>query len=149
MNFKRAVGLSVLAYFASFVIGIAVAVVAGIDVAETQAIPPLMWYAGAIAAIVFAVVFTRWYFRSPTVVPSAKAGFLFGLTMVVTGFVLDVVMLLPLLAHDDPWTPILAYYFNPFFLLTLVFVISATTYVGKHLGSRQQRTSLPANQEIT
>lgn len=129
--------MSVLAYIASLAVGIAVMVVYGIDLGETQAIPPEMWYAGAITAIIFAALFAAWYFRSPKVDASAQEGLKFGLVMIVTGFVLDLVSFLPLLTHEDPYDPILEYYSSPFFWVTLVLVVVAAALTGNFLGAKK------------
>jgi drug/metabolite transporter (DMT)-like permease len=139
MNIKRAIGASVMAYIASFIIGVIVIVVFGIDLGETQEIPPLMWYAGAIASIVFAAGFALWYFRSLKVEPSEKAGLYLGVVMITTGFILDFVTLLPLFTHEDPVGPLLDYYLAPMFWVTLLLVLLATTLTGKYIRSKRIR----------
>lgn len=136
MKIRRAVGISILAYLASLAIGTIVAVVAGIDLAETQAIPPLLWYTGAVVSIIFAVLFARWYFRGDGVLSGAGEGLRFGFVMIATGFVLDFVTFLPLLTHDDPWGSILTYYTDPLFWGTVGLVLVATTLTGRQIASR-------------
>lgn len=138
MNYKRAVGLSVLAYLSSFIVATIVAVAFGINLAETQAIPPLLWYIGAFTAILFAFIFVKLYYRSKKIKPNAKSGLKFGIVMIVTGFALDMVTFLPLFTHEDPLGPILDYYLNPLFWFTLVLILVTTTYTGKHLSTDQQ-----------
>lgn len=140
MNIKRAIGASVLAYLASLVVGIVVAVIFDINLEETEAVPPILWYTGAITAVFFVGVFSFWYFRSPSTTPSASEGFRLGLVMIATGFLLDFITLLPLFTHEDPFGPMLEYYLDPFFLGTLVLVLGVTTLVGRHLGTSRENT---------
>ena len=143
MNIKRAIGASVMAYIASFIVGTLVAVAFGIDLAGTQEIPPLMWYAGAVASIVFSAGAAWWYFRSPSVAPSAKAGLYLGVVMIITGFVLDFITLLPLWTHENPLEPILGYYLAPMFWVTLALVLAATTLTGCVLSSHRVAMNEP------
>jgi hypothetical protein len=142
MNIKRAIGASVMAYVASFIVGTIVAVVFGIDLAETGEVPPLMWYVGAVASMVFAVGAAWWYFRSPAVVPSAKSGLYLGIVMISTGFVLDFITLLPLWTHENPLEPILDYYLAPMFWVSLVLVLAATTLTGTYVYSKKSSASI-------
>lgn len=136
MQIKRAIGASVLTYIASFILGSIFAISAGINLAETQAIPPSMWYLAAVSAIVFAAGFAYWYFRSPKTHPCAKEGLLLGITMIITGFVLDMITFLPLLTHPDPFGPILDYYSSPFFWSTLALILGVTSLTGWWLGKK-------------
>lgn len=131
MNIKRAIGLSILAYIATFVVGALVAVVSGVDLGEIQEAPTILWVTGALVSVAFAWAFAWWYFRSPKTIASPRNGLLFGLVMIATGFILDFVTFLPLVTREDPWGSILAYYFNPFFWGTVVLVVITTTLVGK------------------
>jgi len=131
MHLKRAIGISVLAYLASFVVGSVVGVLMGIDFAETQEIPAVMWYVGAVTSVVFSVLFAFWYFRSPKTTSSAKEGVKFGVVMILTGFALDIAAFLPLLRHEDPFGPILAYYGEPFFWISVLLVLAGATLAGK------------------
>ena len=124
-------------YIASFIVGIITAVIFGIDLGQTQEIPPILWYTGAFASVIIASGFAFWYFHSPKVSPGAKAGFSLGVIMIITGFILDFMTLLPLLTHDNPWEPILGYYLAPLFWVTLLLVLLATTLTGKYIASKQ------------
>lgn len=128
--------MSVLAYLGSFIVASIVALTAGINLAETQEIPPMLWYTGAVTAIVFAVAFAFWYYRSPKTKPSVKTGLQFGLVMILTGFALDFITFLPLFTHEDPLGPILDYYLSPFFWVTLILILVATAGVGKYLETK-------------
>jgi hypothetical protein len=137
INLKRAILASIMAYIASLIVGIIVAIGAGINLGETQEIPPLLWYVGSIAAIIFAGVFAFWYFRSPSISPSAKTGLYFGIVMIVTGFTLDLITLLPLLTHENPLEPILGYYLAPMFWVTLLLILATTSLIGKYLAIKK------------
>ncbi len=128
MNIKRAIWMGVLAYLASFFIGIIGAAVLGIDL--TTAVEPSMtlWIWGIVFTIVLMGLFALWYFKTET--PSVKTGLYFGLIAVGVGFVIDAIIIVPfILSSTAPQDP-LAYYLNPLFWLTLVLLVATTTLVG-------------------
>ncbi len=88
-NFKRALGFSVLVYVTTFVIGLVAGILGKVDMSSMENTPDYFWYVGMIVSVVLIAIFTKLYFKSPTVRPSAKSGLMFGLTAVAVSFLLD------------------------------------------------------------
>ena len=139
MNLKRAIGFSVLAYVATFIIGIIAAVSIGLDSAEVEDIPTSMWIVGLISAVVLVKLAAWLYFRSPSVPASGRNGFLFGIIAVITGFVLDIATVLPTGSLNTLWD----YYANMYFWITVVAIIIVTTLLGARLGVKKASGNSP------
>lgn len=125
--------MSILAYIASIIVGIIVAIAANIDTSNSEGIPPLVWYAGSIGSVIFTVLFALWYFHSPKTARNAKEGLKFGVTMIVTGFILDMLTMIPMAVSKQSLDPILTYYLNPWFWLTIILVLAGATITGHYL----------------
>src|SRR3989338_5012842 len=90
-NFKRALGIALVLYVAMFVVGIIAGIVAGVDMSSITNAPDWFWYVGMVSTVVLMCLFAMWYFKTPSVKPSAKSGLFFGLTAVVVSIILDVI----------------------------------------------------------
>jgi magnesium-transporting ATPase (P-type) len=141
MIYKRAIGMSVLAYISSLIVGIIVAVVSGIDLETSQEISPIMWYAGAISSILFAIIFSVWYFKSPKIHSNMKAGLRFGGVMIITGFVLDFITIVPLYVKEKTLEPMFSYYQSPWFWITIILVVFTAGLTGKFLKKSSETNS--------
>ncbi len=120
MNIKRAIGISVAIYLAFFV------------VMSISAL--IMWYVLPFVVILFVCVGAFWYFKSPTVSASARQGFYFGLTILLIGFVLDILSVLPTLSKGDGLLKsLLDYYSQPLFWVMLVLILLVATLTGKKM----------------
>lgn len=91
-NFKRALGVSFVLYFLTFFVGLAVGAMSKQDMSSLNTISESFWYIGMVTAVVLTVVCSLWYFRTSTVVATAKSGLFFGLTTVLLSIVLDTVL---------------------------------------------------------
>lgn len=91
-KFGRAVGISLLLYIATFIVGIVCGVVLGHDMSSMANIPASFWYIGMVAAVILTAVFTLWYFKNSAITPSAKSGAFFGLTAIVLSSALDFIL---------------------------------------------------------
>jgi len=137
MNIKRAIGASLLTYVASILIGLVTMVLFGVSMAETQEIPPLLWYVGAVSSIVLASAFTFWYFRGKGLKPSMNEGLKLGGAMIATGFVMDAITLLPVLQHEEGLSQIMEYYSDPMFWVTVALVVAAAGFTGMYLEKKR------------
>jgi heme A synthase len=131
-NFKRALGIGLALYLGTFVVGIVCGVISGQDMSTMQGMPDSFWYVGMVAAVILTALFSMWYFKSPSVVPSAKSGFLFGLTSVVLAFVLDFILFSLGNMSEDPKNHIdLGQYYGDYrFWIIIVLVIVTAKLVG-------------------
>jgi hypothetical protein len=63
MNWKRAIGIGCLLYVLSFIVGIIVAVLSGINMETAESVPQSVWVIGMIITVVLVVGATLWYFN--------------------------------------------------------------------------------------
>lgn len=95
---KRALAFILITYFLTFVVAFIAAVFSGYDPAKAQISPPISFcLAIIIASAVFSAVATYFFFtyKSPKIKVTAVNGLKFGITMIVVGFILDLVLFLP------------------------------------------------------
>ena len=130
MNLKRAVWVSVVAYLVSLIIGMGVMFLLGINPAETSEIPQDAFLINIIVTIIFAVLFTLLYFKDRKINANAKEGALFGVVLVIIGFILDVIVFSASSALTGTQQSIADYYANPLFWLAVFLLLITTTLVG-------------------
>jgi hypothetical protein len=127
--FKRALGISLMLYITTFVVGIIAGMILGADMSSMNNVPESFWYIGMVAAVVLSAVFVTWYLKNPALVPSAKSGFLFGLTATVISFLLDFI-LFSLGNMGGANVDLGQYYGNFRFWIIVVLVVLTATLVG-------------------
>lgn len=125
-NFKRALGLGIGLYVSTFMVGIICGMISGQDMSSLENIPDSFWYIGMVAAVILTALFTMWYFKNPSIVPSVKAGFLFGLTAVILSSGLDAI----LFSVGGQTEQLGMYYGDYRFWIILVLVIATAKIVG-------------------
>jgi hypothetical protein len=141
MNYKRAIGISILVYLVSMVIGMIACTLLGISPSEAYIIPPEMWTVTAVVSAILAIGGALWYFRGKNLKPSARAGFHFGLCLIIVGFLLDFLFFLSLsFQHYDPFAAMAGYYSEPAFWLTIALILIGSTLVGTRL-EKSKKTS--------
>jgi len=132
MNYKRAIGIGVLVYFATMIVGIAVCSMLGIKPDITQPIPMTMWIVSAVLAVVLSVAGAYWYFLGKNLKPSLQAGLRFGAVMIAVGFVLDFIFFLTLsFEGHDPFAVMAGYYRQPMFWSTLILILFGSGWMGQ------------------
>lgn len=136
MNIKRAIGIGIVMYLASFAVGLAVAGILKVAAADAGNSPALLWGVGIFLGVVLAALGARWYFRSSTTLARAGNGFFYGLISVLLGFTLD---LTTVAASSRSLIGFISdYYGQPQFWLTVLSVLATTTVTGLLLQRRQQ-----------
>ena|SRR3989344_864898 len=136
MNIKRAIGVGVLTYVVSFIIGLIVMIAMGIDPLQASEIPQSAFIVNIVITIILAGFFTLFYFNDRKIKPNAYEGFMFGVVLVVIGFVFDVVMFFIGSVFAGSKVDIATYYSNPLFWIALFLFIVTTTLVGAFRGKR-------------
>lgn len=133
MHFKRAIGISVLIYIVSMVLGMIVCSFLGITPDITQPIPMKMWLITAIISVGLSVGGAFWYFQNKAIKPSLQTGLQFGGSVVIVGFVLDLLFFLSLSTQGyEPLAVMSTYYRQPPFWITLALILVGSTVVGKY-----------------
>ncbi len=128
-NFKRALGISFLMYIATFVVALVCGLVSGQDMSSMAVIPDYYWYVGMVGVIILMVLFSFWYFKTTTVMASAKAGLLFSLTTVVLSIILDII-LFSLGNASGAEVDIWMYYGDFRFWIIVILILLTGTLVG-------------------
>jgi hypothetical protein len=136
-NFKRALGIGLVLYIATFATGIICGMVSGTDMSSMNSVPNSFWYVGMVAALVLTTLFTMWYFKNRNIVASAASGLLFGLTAAVLSFILDFI-LFSLGNQSGANVDLGAYYGDYRFWIVVALVLVSAKVVGWKLGRRNQ-----------
>ena len=133
--FKRALGIALALYVATFIIGIVCGVVFHQDMTSMDTITDSMWYVGMVGGAVLSAVFTLWYFKNTRITRSAQSGFLFGLTAIVLSSILDLILFT--LGNMSGGNVDLWKYYGDFrFWIIVALVVLAATVVGSLKPSR-------------
>lgn len=123
MNFKRMLYASLIAYAVTFVIGMLIGLIFPFDLANPT---PLFWVLTILATILAVTFASFWYFKSQGTI---KEGAYLGISMLVVGFILDLIILIPV------WTTsfdlLLTYYASYWFLVAIFFVVAIPIIVAK------------------
>ncbi|PIR38320.1 MAG: hypothetical protein COV34_01800 [Candidatus Zambryskibacteria bacterium CG10_big_fil_rev_8_21_14_0_10_42_12] len=131
MKIKRAFLASMYTYLASLAVAIIGAFIFNAGTADPNEIHPVLWIVGVLGPIVFAWIFSTWYFRGSHVAQGRGQGLLLGILMIITGFVLDVITVLPTAGgFDNAITLLVSYYTQWAFWVTAVLVIFMCVLVG-------------------
>jgi peptidoglycan/LPS O-acetylase OafA/YrhL len=131
MNYKRAIGIGIVAYLVSFVIGISIAVVVGVDFETATEAPTIVWIIGLIAQLIVGLLFAWWYFSAKKIKKyGPKQGFLLGTVFVAVGFIIDAFFIIPSIILTEGATDILKYYTNPLFWVSILLLLLSTMFVG-------------------
>jgi membrane protease YdiL (CAAX protease family) len=130
MKIKRAIGISILAYTSSFIIGLIISSALKVNLENPAIIPANVWIFSIIATIIVTIFFSFWYFKDKKTKPSAREGFKFGLTLILIGSFLDMLIIIPYLFVSGSNTDPIIYYSNPLFWLSLLILVATTTIIG-------------------
>ena len=128
MNIKRAFSAGALTYIASLIVGIILAFI--FDADATTSPHPVLWIIGMLGPIVFAWIFATWYFRAH-VSQGRGQGFVLGLIMLVVGFILDTITVLPAAKGFDNAIAYLGEFYSQWtFWITAILVVGVCVLVG-------------------
>lgn len=140
---KRALVFALLAYFSTFIAAIVSSVALGYDPTQLVGTPPLDYcVAIIISSTIASVVFSYLYFtyKAPAVKPSAILGFKFGITLLVLGFILDMLFFLPVVMISGNLQQVFDSYSQVYIFLVFAGVVAGSTLVG-YLLERNSKSS--------
>jgi F0F1-type ATP synthase membrane subunit c/vacuolar-type H+-ATPase subunit K len=132
MPIKRAIWISVVAYVATFLVGVLLGLFLGIDAVSPETMSPMFLYTAMATTLVIMGATAWWFFLSSDAVANYKNGLLFGLVSFGVGFALDFVSALP---FGNPIDILGPYYSQPLFFVMLALILATTTGVGYWLGT--------------
>jgi ABC-type spermidine/putrescine transport system permease subunit II len=136
MNIKRAIWLGVLTYITSFIVGIILAAILGIDITTGEPLTPTLWYLSIIFTIIVSAIFTYIYFKDEKTKPDFTQGIYFGFVLIVIGFIIDSLIIIPYILQGNSKIEVLSYYTEPFFWLSLVLLLVTTSIIGHFKGRK-------------
>lgn len=142
---KRQIVFSLLAYFFTFIVGIIFSILFHFDPVnnpEQAANPPLVFcLATIVGSIVISAGIAYLYFthRKPKLKASVNSGLKLGITMVVVGFILDLIMFLPMVLSLGGPGLLIEYYQKWYFIVALLGVVAGATGMGYWLEQKKSR----------
>ena len=139
MNLKRAIGVGLLTYLASFIIGIIIMFAMGVDPSQGSEIPKSAFIVNIIITLILAGLFTLFYFKDKKIKRSAKEGFMFGIVLIIIGFILDIIIFTLTSMMTTTQVDLLEYYSDPIFWLALILFVLTTTIVGAIKEKKKKR----------
>ena len=137
MNVKRAVGIGFVAYLCSFVLGIIVVLLYGLDLTQTGKAPKLMLIINILISVVLVALFSLHYLKDKRLKADVKEGLYFGFVLIIIGFVLDFIGFSISFAVGSR-QDIIVYYSNPYFWIALALLIATTAIVGYIRGKKNK-----------
>jgi hypothetical protein len=132
MHYKaaRALGISLLLYIATFILGMAISFLSREQMGVATDVTESMWYVGMATSVILAAVFTYWYLRGSGLIPSVRCGLYFGLTAVMFSSIFDAAMFI-LAEYLGTPVDLVAYYLDPHFWIIVAIVIGTSALVGQ------------------
>lgn len=131
-HYKRAIVISILAYLASFVIGILLSMFLFNGLPNPEDFSTNMYLISGLFTVLIAGVFSLWYFEGKAIKkPTLKEGLYFGLILLAVSFLADMlIVLITLLSSDYPVGEFFSYYADPTLILSLILMLATTMGVG-------------------
>lgn len=131
MNRKRAFWTAVLLYVVTFIVGIGVAIFVGTDFTGEEPISKVHWIWSIVLSVMFAGLFSAWYFMDKKVKTCAKEGCYLGLTFFAVGIFFDLLFLIPyLLSGVGDASVLVGYYKDVWFWVSVVLIVLTPVAVG-------------------
>ena len=130
MNKKRAWGIAVVLYIATFIIGIVTGMILGTDFTGETSIPLSHWIISIILSILITGIFSIWYFKGKKVKVSAKEGLKLGLIYLAVGVLFDLLFLTTFSLSGQDISAIASYYADPLFYVSVVLVVLTPVFIG-------------------
>ncbi|MBM3232714.1 hypothetical protein FJZ18_00925 [Candidatus Pacearchaeota archaeon] len=131
MKFYRALGISLLTYFFSMVLGIIVMTVMGISIASGgNDIPKEALIINIILTLILSGISTNIYLNGKGIKPGVREGFLFGIVLVVLGTIIDIIFFSLSSIATGTQQSIIEYYSNPLFWTALILFLATCIITG-------------------
>ncbi len=132
MNWKLAILVGIATYIVSFVAGVAVAGLLGIDVFGGEEVGATLWIVNILVGIVIIGAISWWFFNKEK--PTLQNGLYLGLVFFGVGLLLDSALILPTILIAGAPVDILAYYIDPFFWIAVGAIIATPVVIGWYRG---------------
>lgn len=129
MNTKRAIGIGIVLYITTFIIGIILTIFSRVNLESPQNIPTTYWIITIVVTVLLTCLASIWYFNKQGTVRNMKEGLKLGVTFVICGFILDLLFFIPAFFTSGT-SLLLEYYSTPSFYITLLLVIVSAVFIG-------------------
>jgi hypothetical protein len=122
------------------ILGMIVCSIMGIQLDQaTMVLPMEMWLITAFISVLASIGATYWYFKGKNLKANAKHGLYFGTSIVIAGFLLDLLFFWSLSFQGfDPIMVLKGYYSQPMFWLTLALILAGSSGTGYWLESKKK-----------
>ena len=130
MKLKRAIGIGLVLYAVTFIVGVILTLVGSANFSSPQEIPRIYWLTTIIVTVLLTGLASIWYFKGKNVKRTVKEGFFLGIAFIVLGFIIDILLFIPALLSQNGLQVVIDYYTEPAFYITLVLVLATTIFVG-------------------
>lgn len=129
MFIKRAILTSFLLFIGSLILNIFWETAFNIKLKSTNPsnIPLEMWFTTMVSTVILVGFGIIWFFKSPKIVANTKNGFLIGLIVSLTGFLLDIAVILPL---NNGNKILLGYFYHWQYWTTFTLIILLSIIIG-------------------
>lgn len=130
MNLKRGILIALALYAVTLIVGIIITLVTRVSISSPQDIPTTFWIITIVTTVFLTSLASIWYFNK--VKRSTKEGLKLGITFVLTGLVIDIVLFL---TQPGGIQLIKEYYSNVSFYIVLVLVVASCVFIGSQNNS--------------
>ena len=141
MKLKRAIGIAVVLYIVTFIVGVILTLVAKEALQAQQNAQTTYWLITIVVTVLLTGLASLWYFNGKGITRNVLEGLKLGLTFLITGFVLDMVSLIPAFITTRSTQGLFEYYKNPTFYLIVLLVIGTTVFVGARNQTHKRKVS--------
>lgn len=137
----RKITLSVLFFVASFITGILNGIVHGTDFESSASITDFAWITAILVHAIILVGFSVLYFKPKQIAYSAREGALFGMTVVITATIIEIVIFRLIVLFASGPTDSLSYFANIWYWVSVVVTFFVPVLVGAWGQKRARQTS--------
>lgn len=128
MNIKRALWIGALTYMITFIIGVTIAFIVGVDVWLGEELNTPFWLLSIFLTVVIVVFFANWYFQDKKIKRNVKEGLIFALVLFLVAAVFDLILAIPFILANG--LGIFVYYLDPFVWISVLVMFATAAFVG-------------------
>jgi len=128
VNIKRALWIGALTYMITFIIGVTIAFIVGVDVWLGEELNTPFWLLSIFLTVVIVVFFANWYFQDKKIKRNVKEGLIFALVLFLVAAVFDLILAIPFILANG--LGIFVYYLDPFVWISVLVMFATAAFVG-------------------
>ena len=144
MNLKRALGIGLVLYIVTFLIGVILTIIARTIQLQSQI---AYWIITIVVTVLPTSLASLWYFKGKNAQRNSKEGLKLGVMFVIIGLILDLMFFIPILFKSGGAAVIIGYYKEPSFYFTMLLVIVTSIFIGSRNEKEKRENSKPAKKK--